>query len=169
MARCREYGASAVPTETSKRCVQRRVPGSQARLTWERLWWFADWGVHIRWSLLMSSLFLLWWVFFSAFPGESGITGTRSRKWKTTAGGDSYGTGGSHAEWPSPHCSGELHHSPADCPTQGKCSAASCHLCQNRRSCPGEKDGVTRYSPAMEQRVCVPRVKATAAVSKCES
>lgn len=77
----------------------------------------------------MSSLFLLWWMFFSAFPGESRITGTRSSKRKTAAGGDSYGTGGSHAEWPSPHRSGELYHSPADCPTQGKCNTTRCVSC----------------------------------------
>lgn len=91
----------------------------------EAYWWFADKSFHICACLLMSSLFLLWWVFFSAFSGESGITGTRSSKWKTTAGRDSHGTGGSHAEWPSPHCSGELYHSPADCPTQSKCNITS--------------------------------------------
>lgn len=78
--------------------------------------------IHVCCSLLVSSLLPLWWVLFSAFPGESGITGTRSSKWKATACGDSHGTGGSHAEWPSPHCSGELHYSTADCPTQSKCN-----------------------------------------------
>lgn len=95
----------------------------------ERFWCFADRGVHICWSMLMSSLFLLWLVFFSAFPGESGIIGTRSSKWKTAACGDSHGTSGSHAEWPSTHCSGELHHSPADCPAQGECDTASFASC----------------------------------------
>lgn len=117
------------------------------KLDWhgERFWWLADRGIHVCWSLLMSSLFLLWWTFFSAFPGEGGITGTRSSKWKTTAGGDSYGTGGSHAEWPSPHCSGELYHSPANCPTQGKCKVTNSVSCAKiivvilgrKKVCPG--------------------------------
>lgn len=99
-----------------------------AKLYWHggRFWWFADRSVHVCWCLMMSLLPLLWWMLFSAFPGESGITGTRSSEWKTAAGGDSHGPGGSHVEWPSPHCSGELYHSLADCPTQGKCSTTSC-------------------------------------------
>lgn len=80
-------------------------------------------------SVLMSSLFLLWLMLYSAFPGESGITGTRSSKWKTAACGDSYGTSGSHAEWSSTHCSGELHHSPADSPTPGECDTTSSTSC----------------------------------------
>lgn len=82
-------------------------------------------GCGVLPSLLVLKSFIWCWsqsafhtdYFLLALPGHGKISGERSSKWETAAGGDSPGSCGSHAERSPSHCPGELPGCPAGWPT----------------------------------------------------